>query len=282
MKLFKSLKISVALLLLAVPFSGIAQYKFEIDPFFSYFHDLSRYEIGVNYLMASNSFDGVSTVYGNNRYYIGDTTIKRAIVANPGFGADVGISVPFKATGHISLFAVSVHAMFNMYTIADANKTYSLDNGSFTANTPKLNSNTMQISLPIGIDWKVGCDAIGSKRLMFGAALGAGVQPHINMTTLDPADGISTNYRFGFIPYVKAEGTFYAGMAIKVRAMYSMGNVQLIDTKTAVAGYTDGPFRLTNNSNLMLSFIIQPFSRRWKESAWYNDYDSYNWNEHLN
>ena len=281
MKLFKGLKISFMLLLLAGPFISTAQYKFQIDPFFSYFRDLSRYEIGGTYLMASGAFNGVSTVYGYNRYYVGDTTIKRSINANPGFGGDIGIAVPFAATGHISLFAVSIHAMVTQYSYNDINKTYTVDN-SFVKNNVSLNSSTMQISLPIGLDWKVGCDAIGSKRLLFGADFGAGVQPNFNMTSLTPTGGIPTYYNFGFIPYAKVEGSFFMGMDIKVRAMYSMGNVQLMDSKVAVAGYNDGPFRITNASNLMLSVLIQPFSSRWKESAWYNDYDSYNWNEHLN
>jgi len=116
-------------------------------------------------------------------------------------------------------------------------------------------------------------------------ALGAGVMPHVNVTTLDTGAstvGILNQQSIGFNPYVKVEGSMFPGMLIKVRVLYTMGNVELMNTKQAIMGYNDGPFKLTNNSNLMFSLIFQPFSVRWNERAWHNTYDSYNWNEHLN
>ena len=66
--------------------------------------------------------------------------------------------------------------------------------------------------------------------------------------------------------------------------MYSMGNVELMNTEKSVplTGYNDGKFNLTNNSQFTASLLFMLFSGRWHESAWYNDYDSYNWNEKLN
>jgi len=269
------------LLLLACPFVGSAQYKFPIEPFFSYFKHADRYEIGVNYVMPTGTFDGVTPVLGYNNYYLGDTTIRRSLKANPGYGASVGIAVPFAATGHIALFAVSIHAMFNQYSFDQVNSYMSVEDGSFKKSPANMTSTTSQIALPIGIDWKIGSDAICSKRLFFSAALGAGVMPQVNLTSVS-ASGGPTGTTFNATPYFKAEGAVYVGINVRIRAMYYPGNVRLIDNPGAIPGYSDGPFRLTNNGNFMVSLILQPFSKRWSESSWYNDYDSYNWNEHLN
>jgi hypothetical protein len=285
MKLFKSLKICFTAVLLSTPFFSLAQYKFEIKPFFSYFRDLSRWEIGGTGLLASGSFDGVTRITGyNNTYYIGDSTLKRGLTSKPSFGGSIGIAVPFAAAGHISVWALSMHAMVNQYSWSDLNQTKGLD-GTYTVNPIPLSATTMQIAVPIGIDYKIGCDAIATRRLMFGGALGAGVMPHINITSLEPSaagDVEQPQQAIGFNPYVKAEGSIFPGMCVKLRVLYTMGNIELVNTKNAIPNYTDGPFKMYNKSSLMVSLLIMPFSTRWKETAWWNTRDSYNWNERLN
>ncbi|MBC7554698.1 MAG: hypothetical protein H7257_12040 [Taibaiella sp.] len=282
MKLFRSLKICFAVILLSVPLSGFAQYKFEIRPFMSYLRDARRWELGGTYMFTTGTFNGVIPIYGFNNHFLGDTTVKRNIYSKPGFGGSLGVTVPFAALGHISCFALSIHLMGNYFQWEDLNKTYNLD-GTFKTAPYKMNGKTIQLGLPVGIDYKVGCDAIATKRLKFGASLGAGVLPHVNITSIDSVnDAIAPEANIGFNPYVKAEGAIFIGICVKVRAMYTMGNVELINSGKAITGYTDGPFKITNNSHMMFSLIIMPFSYKWRETAWYNDYDSYNWNEKLN
>ena len=282
MKLLKGLKICFAVLFLTLPLSGFGQFKFEIQPFFSYFRDLGRYEIGVNGTFAQGTFDGVVRETGYSGQYLGDKTTKRNISAIPGFGGDLGIAIPFAATGHISIWAFSMHLMLNEYAFNDLNKTHDIDSG-YKAFPKPLNASVLQVGVPVGIDWKVGCDAICSKRLVFGAAFGAGFIPHFNVTSLnDSMKAVVPQQSIGFNPYIKAEGSFFRSTCIRLRLMYTMGNVELMSTGAKIPVYNDGAFKVTNNSQFVVSLLFIPFANRWHESAWYNDYDSYNWNEKLN
>jgi hypothetical protein len=213
--------------------------------------------------------------------YLGDSTLKRRTLSNPGYGGTIGTTIPIAATGHISLFAFSINIMGNMYSWSDVNRVYQVDGVYKQALTP-VDATTLQIALPLGIDWKIGSDAICTKRLIMGWGVGGGIMPNYNMSTATNLKDIGSQATFGVIPYVKSELAFALGICFKVRAMYSWGDVELLNAQKKYPGFTDGPFKITNNSNLQFSLIIMPFSKRWRESAWYNDYDSYNWNEGLN
>ncbi len=287
MKLFKSLKICLAVIFLTTPLFSLAQYKFEIKPFFSYFRDLRRWEIGGTYMVTNGTFDGVIPTYGYNNLYIGDKTLKRNITSTNGYGGTVGLTVPFAATGHISCWAMSIHALFNYYKWDDLNRAYNSD-GTFKELPNVMNSTTMQIAMPIGIDWKVGCDAFMTKRLTFGLDFGAGIMPHVNFSSIDTANkAFAPQQSVGLFPYANADFSIAAGFCAKIRVMYTMGNAELVNStntigNTGLRPFTDGPFRITANNHLMVSLILMPFSRRWHESNWANDYDTYNWNERIN
>lgn len=284
MKLFKSLKNCFTVLLLVAPFFSLAQYKFPIAPFSDYLRDRSRWEIGATGTLASGSFDGVTRITGYNGFFIGDSTLTRGLKSGFGYGATVGIAVPFAASGHISVWALSMNVIGNMYTWGGLNQTKSLD-GVYTTPADELKATSIQIAAPIGIDWKVGCDAVNSQRLRYGASLGAGALPHINITSLSPSaanDLIVPQQNIGINPYFKAEVSAYPRMLIKLRFLYTMGNVELMNTKVAIPGYNDGPFKFYQKSSFMVSLILQPFSGTWGEWGWHNTYDTYNWNERLN
>ena len=232
--------------------------------------------------MATGQFNGVLHVQDNNGRYLGDTTIKRPLTTM-GFGGSIGLSLPIKGTGHISCWAVAAQLMFNTYSWTDLNQTYSPD-GSFKAPTSKsVSVNTTQIALPLGIDYKIGHEAILSKRLLLGASMGAGIIPQLDMTSVQNADGFDPNYRFGVTPYAKVEGSIFAGMCIKVRAMYTIGNLSLIDVNRRISQpVNDGPFNVTMQSNLIVSLFIMPWSTKWSETSWWNTYDTYNQHDRFN
>ena len=281
MNFFKKPIVFLACALLAIPMSGFAQYKFEVDPLLSYFKDGQRYELAFNYVMPFAEFSGVVPVYNNAHSFLGDTTTKRSITAAMGIGGDIGLSLPFKATGHISCWAVNFHVMGNMYSWTDLNATQSAD-GTVNPQSTPLEATTIHISLPIGIDWKAGNDAIKTKRLPFGTSLGVGLMPQIDMTSLSSVSNVDSKMSFGCTPYAKAELSIFAGLDLKLRVMYTMGDITLIDVPKAIPNNTDGPFKITSTSNLILSLVIMPFSGGWNERAWYNDYDTYNQHDRLN
>jgi hypothetical protein len=259
--------------------AGRAQYLFQLDPFFSYFKDLDRYEIGVHYgILSLGEFNGV-VPFGSLGSGQGDTNIVHQFgLIN--VGGYVGTSIPFKATGHISLWAMSIGLNVNMLTWPGLNLEYS--NNEVSAKSPLLTANTTQIGLPIGVEWKVGCDAINSKRLGFGASVGAGLIPQFSMTTLADAPNVNTGYAFNCAPYLKAEFAENLLMCTKFRFMFTMGDVSLIDVNHSIPGVTDGPFKVVSHANVYLSWIIMPFSVRWRETAWWNTHDTYNQHDRLN
>jgi hypothetical protein len=204
------------------------------------------------------------------------------MMATSAFGGSIGLSMPFKATGHISCWAVVAQLAFSTYTWTDINSTYTTD-GSLVAPTGNiLSAVTTQISLPLGIDWMVGNHAINTKRLPLGAAVGAGVIPAFNMTSLSGANGIPSGSRFECTPYAKAEFAFFIGWDVKLRVMYTLGDASLIEVNRPVPNMTDGPFHIESTSNLLLTLTLMPFSGGWHETAWWNTYDTYNWHDRLN
>lgn len=279
MSFMKKPVVFFAVIFALIPSFGFAQYVYEVDPFWSYFKDPGRWEIGGGLAMASGEFAGVSRVITPG--YIGDTTSTRAITST-GFGAHIGLSIPIKGTGHISCWAVAAQLMVNQFIWSDLNQTYGVD-GSYKSATTSVSALTQQISLPIGIDYKVGNDAILTKRLALGTSLGVGVIPQVNITELESIKGFDGGTKFGLTPYAKVEGAFFIGLCVKVRAMYTFGNQWLLDVNRPIApGLTDGPFNISMKSNLMVSLIIMPFSGKWDEWAWYNTYDTYNQHDRLN
>ncbi len=282
MHVFRKFIIVIALALVVIPKAGFSQYQFPMKPFLSYLKDMQRYELSLNYTMNNGFFEGVtqatSTAYNVGTYH-GDTTVNRKI-STTGFGGAIGLSMPFKATGHISCWAAFVQLGVNMYTWNNLNSTYI--NGEITDPTGDiLSAATMQIHMPIGIDWKVGNDAIKSQRLALGAAFGAGVIPQVAMTSISSGTP-NASKNFGFTPYLKMDLGWRWGWVFKLRTMYSIGQYNLLYVNQPIVGVSDGPFRVASTSAISLSLVIMPFSGGWRETDWYNTYDTYNKHDRFN
>lgn len=283
MNVFRKFITVSALAISAIPYTGFGQYQFPMRPMMSYFKDLQRYELSLTYSTNSGYFEGVtqatSNSYNNGTYH-GDTTVNRPMSV-AGTGGAIGLSLPFKATGHISCWAAFVQLGVNMYTWTNLNSTYV--NGEIKDPTGDvLTAGTMQIHMPIGIDWKVGNDAIKTQRLPFCAAFGAGVIPQVGMTSLSGGYGFKSGTNFGFRPYGKLDLGFRLGWVFKLRAMYSLGDYNLLYINREIPGVSDGPFRVVSKSQLSLSLVIMPFSGGWRETDWYNTFDTYNQHDRLN
>jgi hypothetical protein len=279
MSLIKKPLVALVIALMALPLAGFAQYQYDVKPFFSYLKDAKRYELSFNYIMPMGTFNGTSQVASGGTY-LGDTTIQRAATGT-GFGGSIGLTMPFKGTGHISCWAVSWHLTFNTLTWTNLNGSYGPDISLLTPNKA-LNASTTQIALPIGIDWMVGNHAINTKRLPFGAAFGVGFMPQFNMTSVASVSNPPTKDAFGCTPYIKVEGAMFLGWDVKVRALYSLGDMNLLDVHGPISGYTDGPFRVVSTGNLVLSFVLMPFSGSWSETHWWNTHDTYNKHDRFN
>jgi hypothetical protein len=247
-----------------------------LTPVMSFGQFFDRFEIGYNYVSATGTYTGVSTVIDGNGNFAGDTTGKRTITAT-GFGIDLGTTFPLKRLGHTKMLGLTIHLIVNEFVWGNLNQVYTL-NGDFVNANNNMDGLTEQIAMPIGLDYKMGTDAILTKRLHFGASFGLGIYPSLNATVMvDPANlNGGGGLGFGINPYAKAEVALFGGICFKFRAMFSYGNVPYIDQNKSLVSLTDGPFKITGTSNLMLSFIIMPFGWHWRETGWYNTYDTYN------
>lgn len=263
-----------------LPELSFAQYQHTVDPFWSSLGNPRRYEIGGGLTMPAGTFTGVVTIQGAGGEFKGDSTASRAIPAN-GFGGLIGVNMPFKATGHISCWAVAAQLGVNMYTWADLNQTMTIA-GDYKTSKKPLSASTMQIILPVGIDYKVGNDAILTKRLPLGVSFGVGVVPQIMQTKLNEVSAFKPQWGYSCLPYAKFDVSVFTGFCWKIRLMYSMGQINLLDVNHKIDGYNDGMLTLSSKSQLMASFIIMPFSGGWREWAWYNTHDTYNLHDKFN
>lgn len=270
----------LAFALALMPGRSMAQYVHEVDPLAFSFRNHMRYEIGGGIIMPSGEFNGVARAIGPNGAYLGDTTISRSLNGEQGINFRLGLSVPFKGTGHISCWALKVELMLNQYMFKDLNQQYK--DGSFTSGATAVNSTTQNVMLPLGIEYKVGNDAILSKRLYFGANFGAGLIPQYSRTFLEGISTVNPQGAWGLTPYGKFEFSVFAGICWKLNFMYSIGDMNLIDVNRKIQGLTDGPIAVKNKSNFIASLIIMPFSYQWQETDWWNTYDTYNQQDRFN
>jgi hypothetical protein len=171
--------------------------------------------------------------------------------------------------------------MGNMLTWTNLNQTLT-SSGTYVDQPKSLDATTLQIALPIGIDYKVGNDAILTKRLPLGVAFGAGIFPQLTMTTLPDVTNFTSQYGYGITPYAKFDVSVFTGFCWKLRFMYTMGKINLLDVNHRIPGVTDGPFDISSRGQFMASLIIMPFSVKWSEYAWYNTYDTYNQHDRFN
>lgn len=282
MDFIKKLPVLFALAFLGIPNCSFAQYHYDCDPFFSYFKDPKRWDFSMGVVATFGQFDGVTQLNSSNpTSFRGDTTMKRNMMAQMGFGGAIGVFAPFKGTGHISYWGMDVQIMVNEYIWQNLNQTYGTD-GSFKNNPVPLSANTLQLAIPLGVSYKIGCDAILTKRLPLCAAFGLGIIPQLNYTNLESINQFNAGYGFGVTPYAKMDLGFFAGICWKVRFMYTYGKVNLFDANAAVPKLTDGPFSIASTSNIMVSLVIMPFAGGWAETGWWNTYDTYNKHDRFN
>ena len=247
----------------------------------SQFRNWDRFELGGNFVLASGQYNGVSSLYDGSGNFKGDTTVQRSIMTKLGYGVFIGTCIPFKRLGHESLWAISIGFMANQLIWADLNSVYNAA-GSLAANTSSvgtINGLTTQFALPFGIEYKVGTDAIKTQRSKLGASFGIGLMPIMNSTVVEGIkdyDEHGSGFNYGFDPYVKAEVAAYMGICIKLRAMFSYGNLNYMYESSNVGKYNDGPMRITGTYNLVATLIVMPWSHAWDEHSWYNTYDTYN------
>ena len=233
---------------------------------------LKRLQFGYSYVMASADYETKDFFYSDLPGFPSrDTIYKGELKTTAAIGYNIGTYFPLKQLGRKSKLCLSTDFVYNIMTWESTKNPNGLggltgfDYSGFTA----------QMGLPIGLDVKIGTDAMTDKAIRFCTTFGAGVHPSYSITALDY--DISIDPKFNTNPYVKAEVGIFAGICFKLRALYTFGNMTYIDynerkTDEAFLSLTENGSKLTSKSNLTLSLIVMPFSWGWPRSEWWNTY----------
>jgi len=223
-----------------------------------------RYEVGYSLPIANATyFHNVETTdeYGN----VYDTSASKKIHATSSFGMYAGTFFKVDEIDENSILAISLGARCNFYkwSTGDFQVTSSVtDNYDFLS---------IDMGLPVSLDYKYGSDATLNKSQRSCYTFGVGGYPAIVFTGVPEginADGsIAVAGKGGLVvqPFVKAEFGFFAGICWKLRAMYNFGTIKYLNM-----GNSDGSgeqISLNGKSNLTLSLILMPFSWDW-ERKW--------------
>jgi hypothetical protein len=128
---------------------------------------------------------------------------------------------------------------------------------------------SMQVGLPVGGDFKFGCDAMLDKAHRFCSTIGAGVMPSAAVT----ADFDNAGFGLGVTPYVKLEAGIMAGICMKLRVVATFGRMPFYDANTDLSGFEDyakTSATLIGKQSVTASLIFMPFSWGWKKAGWWN------------
>lgn len=255
---------AIVCLCLLVPFASNAQWY-------------NRLEVGYSYVTATGHYSGKSGFYDEDLNFLGDTSIDRKISAKAGAGYYLSLYVPVKRVGPKSMWAIDMGITYNEFIWEELNQGFTADGSYFNVTGfPDLFGATLSVGAPVSLDYKIGPDAVCSKRRRVGCTFGAGIIPTYNITALIGIDNAGIGAGMSVNPFVKGELALFGGICWKFRCTYSFGNVPYIDQTKNDLAFTSGPFKVTGKSNMMLSFVIMPFSWHWKEEQWFNNRGRYN------
>ena len=222
---------------------------------------LARFQLGYSFL--ANSAEGQGHTVIKSPSFNQDTTIITKLNTSASWGFTAGTYFRLTHMGESGILALGVDYMYNMMT-------WKIDNSE----PASFDGATVQMALPIGLDLKFGADAMMSRDHRFCATVGAGVYPSYSITSITDAP-ITIDPAFSVAPYIKAEVGVYAGICMKVRALYTIGDLTYMDYKESsnVNGYESSTSsKLVGKSNFAVSLLIMPFSFKWKTEDWWNTY----------
>lgn len=225
---------------------------------------LQHYEIGYSYCAMTAKYTS-NTQYLDGNGNLFDTTSKGTIASKGGFGASVGTYIPVKQLGDHSMFAISVGYMYNFVLWNDLSSLYTFDADAISGTNWDMTGATLQMGFPVGADFKFGCDAMTSKEYRFCATIGAGAYPALTATTFNSSDGGG----FTVSPYIKGEVGVFGGICFKLRAMATIGNINLISSSNSLYGGSSD-ITMKGTSSVSLSLIFMPFAWSWQKLGWWN------------
>jgi hypothetical protein len=239
--------------------------------FDQYWRGPSNTEIGYSYCVATAEFKYRDNNFNERTGRLTDTGFTQRLTSKSGFGAYAGYYWPVAKMNDMSRLSIGLGYMYNFYLWDGEIFSYA-SNGSYNSRTGSTNtgasvgSGTVELALPIGVDYKYGCDALKDKSHKFCASFGAGVYPSASVTVFKDNGGFAFRAR----PYVRAEVGMFAGICFKVRATYILGSSNYINYEDSGPGYeTSTTFKSAGTAAFTL--ILMPFSWKWNKAQWWGN-----------
>lgn len=235
---------------------------------------LQRYELFYTYPIAWADYSRADKITVSGAGVSIDTTLHYSLHSKLAFGAGMGTYIPLTQLGEKSKLVLDIAYQYNAYTFDYPTSTFTGFNSDGTfdyADGSPISAVTVSMALPIGVSAKLGCDGMQDKKIRFCFSGGVGVYPSYNLSV----DFDNIDAQFGVQPYIKTEVGIFAGICMKLRAMYSFLDAPYLTTgsKNAFSGFgNQSTTKLTATGNLNLSLVIMPFSWTWKKSDWWNTY----------
>lgn len=254
------------LLWLLLSFQSEAQYRRSLQDY--YYKNsinsnrfLRRLSLGLgkHYLFGTTTLDynGWDTV--SKDFYA--TSLDQPIKLKNNVVGYIGSFFPITTIGDNSMFVVNTELMASYATL-----TY--DSVLFLGSryhTQEIDA--YKIGMMLSIEYRMGGDVPLNKSEGAMFTLGAGVNPCVVSSTdfakIPPAK---------FIPFIKGELGFFAGMAVKVRGIIYFGNsVYADETSQGISNTGVGDELKTYMSGINgfdIALILMPFSVSWNSGKW--------------
>lgn len=226
---------------------------------------LTRFQLGYSFVKSTADYDGKLKMYNGDGDFTGDTQWHETVHTTAAYGISIGTYIPITRLGRVSTLATNIDFTY------DFKFWKNVANGLYSQ-VPEFDISglTLEVGLPITLDFKFGCDATSTKNQHFCTSIGAGIYPSYALTSFE--DNTATG--FSVAPVVKYEVGFFKGICMKFRLLYSLDNIKYISKDGSVFKQDDlaSDFTLKGKSTFTISAIFMPMSFLWKKKGWWDSY----------
>lgn len=218
-------------------------------------------EVGFSYCMANAEYKTRNSFFNEGIGLFSDSSNTEKIKSKGGFGGLIGFHFPIVKMGDYSSISFSASYMYDALLWESNGFSYSSNSRTGTTSS---GSGTIRMGLPVGVDYKFGCDAVSDKSKRLCTSFGAGLYPSISLTTFRD----ESNGNFRMLPYLKGEVGVFGGICIKLRGTLTFGNINYIDYAYASDNYNSST-SLKGRSTFTLSLVFMPLSYKWGRNEWW-------------
>ena len=218
-------------------------------------------EVGYTYGIAYGEFKYSLHSFNESTGIASDTSYTNNVTSKLGFGGFVGYYFPVAKLGPQNRLAITLSYMYNAYLWEG--EAFAVSSSS-RYGTTSIGSGTVEMALPVGADYKIGCDALFDKTKRSCFSFGTGVYPSFGVTVFQGNGG----FQFHARPFLKAEAGFFAGICFKARVIYIPGGMDYFNIEDNRSGYYESSV-FKSKGTLNLSLVIMPMSWKWGRSEWW-------------